>query len=155
VRRLLLASIALAAVLASGEAAADLSAQRYGSFRTPSGNIACAWALDNGPFPPFIRCDIRSGLRPPARRPRGCPADSDYGQGLQLLAVPRAGERGRGVATVVCAGDTVLGASQRILAYGESVTHGHIACTSARTGLTCRNRAGRGFFLSRERWRLF
>ena len=154
-RRLLLASLVLAFVVAIGEAAADSSAPRYGTFRTPSGNIVCVWGIDDGRYPPFVRCDIRSGLVPFPARPRGCPRDSDYGQGLQLLAVPRTGERGRGVATVVCAGDTALGGSGPTLAYGSTFRRGGISCTSARLGLTCRNLAGRGFFLSRERWRIF
>jgi hypothetical protein len=154
VRRLLLPSLVLA-LLALGEAAADAATPPYGSFRTPSGNIVCIWGIDDGPYPPFIRCDIRSGLVPFPARPRGCPRDSDYGQGLQLLAVPRAGERGKGVATVVCAGDTALGPGAPALAYGSTFRRGGLSCTSVRSGLTCRNLAGRGFFLSRERWRIF
>jgi hypothetical protein len=43
----------------------------------------------------------------------------------------------------------------RVLAYGRTLRVGGIRCTSAVTGLTCRNRSGHGFFLSRERWRKF
>ena len=61
-------------------------------------------------------------------------------------------ERGSGTASVVCAGDTVLGERGPPLAYGSRFSRGGITCVSRATGLTCRNAAGRGFFLSRERW---
>jgi hypothetical protein len=49
----------------------------------------------------------------------------------------------------------VLG-SRRVLGYGRTIRFGRrIACTARRSGLTCRNRDGHGFFLSRERVRLF
>jgi hypothetical protein len=43
----------------------------------------------------------------------------------------------------------------RVLAYGNSLAGGGISCRSEFTSLTCRNRSGHGFFLSRERWRSF
>ncbi len=43
----------------------------------------------------------------------------------------------------------------RVLAYGTTWAGGGLRCASAETGLTCRNRDGHGFFLSRERWRAF
>ena len=59
---------------------------------------------------------------------------------------------------VMCAGDPgpfLVESKARVLAYGRSWHAGGITCTSRRTGLTCRNRDGHGFFVSRERWRLF
>jgi hypothetical protein len=41
------------------------------------------------------------------------------------------------------------------LAYGRSYSWHGIRCLSATTGLTCRNRSGHGFFLSRQRQRVF
>jgi hypothetical protein len=32
---------------------------------------------------------------------------------------------------------------------------GGFRCTSAAVGLTCKNASAHGFFLSRERWRIF
>ena len=43
-----------------------------------------------------------------------------------------------------------LRAVARVLAYGTTWAGGGLRCTSAETGLTCRNRSGHGFFLSRE-----
>jgi hypothetical protein len=42
-----------------------------------------------------------------------------------------------------------------VLGYGRTWRVGGIRCASAPSGLTCRNKTGRGFFLSRERWRTF
>ena len=41
------------------------------------------------------------------------------------------------------------------LAYGKKYAWRGITCTSAATGLTCRNRSGHGFFLSRARQTTF
>jgi hypothetical protein len=42
-----------------------------------------------------------------------------------------------------------------VLGYGQTWSGGGLRCTSALTGLTCRNKSGHGFFLSRESWRMF
>jgi hypothetical protein len=135
VRTVFLVAAVLAAVL-PGRAGA---ATAY--FETPSRNIACGWFSGLGGS---LRCEIRSLLRPMPPRPVSC--DVDWGYGLAM------GRTGR--ANVLCAGDTVRRTGAvRILAYGTTWRRGGFTCTSARTGLTCRNASGRGFFLSRERWR--
>jgi hypothetical protein len=56
-------------------------------------------------------------------------------------------------------GDTVAPSPDEnvpVLAYGKSRKFGtKMTCTSRRTGLTCRNTRDHGFFLSRERIRVF
>ena len=131
----LLAAVAAIAPAQSGRAAPS----RLAGFRVPTGNIVCIY---DGRA---LRCDIRSGLVPKASRPRGCPADIDFGQGLDL------GPRRAGV---VCAGDTVLGEREPVLEYGRAWKQGPIKCRSRVTGLTCHNRRSHGFFLSRRSWRL-
>ena len=127
VRRALAASI-LALGLAGSATSAD--------FVTPSRNIACAF------FSGSLRCDILSGLRPePSAR---CELDWT---GITLL------RSGRARAT--CAGDTVFDPGARTLAYGETWRRGGITCSASRIGLRCTSRSGHGFFLARERWRLF
>jgi hypothetical protein len=57
-----------------------------------------------------------------------------------------------------CSGDAgpFIGQSTaRVLAYGKTWRRAGISCRSAFTGMTCRNRSGHGFFLSRARWRRF
>jgi hypothetical protein len=42
-----------------------------------------------------------------------------------------------------------------VLGYGKTWSGGGLRCTSAFKGLTCRNKSGHGFFLSRAHWRSF
>jgi hypothetical protein len=140
-RAIVLTLLVTAAVAASASAARQAQPElRSASFRTPSTNIACRSYRFGGRT--FLRCDIRSGLRPQPRR--RCQLDWT---GLQLSSRDRA--------TPSCAGDTVYHARAPILRYGRRWSRGGISCVSRTTGLTCRNRSGRGFVLARERWRLF
>jgi hypothetical protein len=135
-RRPLLAVLVLAV-------ASPASASTVLTFRTPSGNIGCLFA--SGPQAASIRCDIRSKLHPALRRPANC--DLDYGDSLEL------GRTGR--AQPVCHGDTAIDPHARVLAYGRTWERSGLTCTSRKDGLTCSNRSGHGFFLSRQRWRAF
>jgi hypothetical protein len=137
--------------------APSASALTIGNFKTPSGNIVCAYVV--GPNPSFgpgfkasVFCGIKSGLNPPS--PRKTCRDGDRVSDRIYLA-----ETGRpGVSS--CAGDPgpfVGQESARVLGYGKSWydRRSGLRCTSAMTGLTCRNRSGHGFFLSRQRSRVF
>jgi hypothetical protein len=116
------------------------------SFRTPSGNIGCAFSAGlSGAAKPTIRCDIRSGLEPPPPRPATC--DLDYGDSVELSRTGRA--------SFVCHGDTAIDPRSRVLGYGRTWRRNGLSCTSRAVGLTCTNLSGRGFFLSRQRWRIF
>jgi hypothetical protein len=106
----------------------------------PSRNIGCIF----GQTPPYLRCDVRSGLRPPPPRPKGC--ELDWAYGLQMTAVSRP--------KTFCAGDTALSAGP-ILAYGATLKLMGFTCLSAPKGVLCTNRARHGFFLSRQRWQRF
>jgi Family of unknown function (DUF6636) len=112
------------------------------TFRTPSKNIACAYYPVSITGRAVFRCDLLSGLKP--RPARHC--DVDW-TGASM------GPRGKAGPT--CAGDTVYERRAPILAYGRTWSYGGISCTSRATGLTCRNRDGHGFFLSRQSWRVF
>ena len=118
-------------------------------FSTPSKNIGCQYARfdaqGNTPaFPATLRCDIRTGLRPKPAKPRGC--NLDWGDSLEM--------RKRSRVTVTCHGDTALG-DRHVLGYGKTWRHDGFTCVSRMSGLTCRNLAGHGFFLSRQRSRIF
>ncbi len=107
-------------------------------FRTPSGNIGCYVDRD------FIRCDIgRTATKVPPR-PASC--ELDWGNAFEMTRTRRPRR--------ICHGDTVLG-GRRVLAYGETLRFGAFACLSRTAGLACRNAGGHGWFLSRERVRLF
>jgi uncharacterized protein DUF6636 len=131
-------ALAATLALAVSPAAAGLT-----QFQSPSENIGCLidWSAKSA----FARCDARHHSWHPRRHPGQCP-DLDYGQGLY---VTRGASRGR----VVCAGDTALGAGKH-LRYGHTISHGGIKCVSEKSGMTCRNRRGHGFFISRQRYRL-
>jgi uncharacterized protein DUF6636 len=150
------AAIATAVIgaAAAGSATGRAATGRVGTFRTPSGNIVCQHYV---PFKtaetvavrPSVECGIRSGLVG-VRPARSC-AGGDPIVNRVFLS-----DRGRGV-RVRCAGDPgpFLATTAPVLAYGKAWRSGGIACASARTGLTCTNRDGHGFFLSRQRWRMF
>ena len=127
-----------ASLLALVAAAAFGAAPPFESFRMPSGNIGCTY----GRASQTLRCDILSGLRPEPRR--RCELDWT---GITLVATGRARAQ--------CAGDTAYDRRAPVLRYGYGWRRGRITCRSARSGLRCVNRGGRGFFLARERWRVF
>ena len=110
------------------------------SFRSPTGNIGCGMAGGSA------RCDIRERDWSPPPKPASCPVD--YGQGLTV------GERGRG--EFVCAGDTALNPGAPIVPYGTDSVIGDLRCRSRENGVTCTNTAsGHGFFIARDRYRIF
>jgi hypothetical protein len=108
----------------------------FAFIQTPSHNIGCLYQSS----PAALRCDIRSGLKPPPSKPRGCTVD--WTGGYQVGATGRAQK--------VCAGDTVLSPSARVVRYGTTWRSGPFTCKSNTSGLRCRNRSGHGFFLSRR-----
>ncbi len=131
----------------AGHARAQSHPAAQGYFKTPSGNIICNYSI--GPTR-FVDCGVRSGLKP-AVRPRHCNVGDPIHDRIDLPgsgrpAVPR------------CAGDPgpFLGYQDhpRTLGYGRHWSGGGMRCTSRTRGLTCRNRGGHGFFLSRARWHL-
>ena len=134
--------ILLALAAAIGAQAAQAGPATLVGFRMPSRNIACAIEPAFGRSPAVLRCDVLSGLKP--RPHRACELDWT---GLSIGATGRA--------TPTCAGDTVADPRMPILRYGRTWHRGAFTCTSRRTGVTCRNRAGHGFVLARERWRSF
>jgi hypothetical protein len=130
-----------AALLLAGTASA--SAESTSSFQTPSKNIGCIYV---GAFAatdkPYLRCDIGGGLHPLPPRPKGCDLDWGYGYGM-------VGATGR--AKPFCAGDTARDPRAPVLQYGRTWRKGPFTCVSRAIGLRCTNRAGHGFFLSRQR----
>ncbi len=113
-------------------------------FKTPSGNIVCLAHRSS------VLCGIHSGLRPPPAR-RTCTIGSPNLVFIQLPATGRA-------SVSFCMGDPgpfVGEEDARVLGYGKRLSRGGMICRSEVAGVTCRNPTGRGFFLSRDRYRLF
>lgn len=102
-------------------------------FQSPTGNIMCMFYGDG------IRCDVmRISNRPP---PRPADCDLEWGQAFEVGVQARRGIR-------LCYGDTVAD-NYRSLPYGRKFTRAGITCASERKGVTCTNRRGAGFFVSR------
>jgi hypothetical protein len=135
--RVLVVAAATGAVAAF--CAAPAGAEDFAHFTSPSGNVGCVLDAD------YVRCDIAERDWAPPPQPADC--EFDYGQGIALAPYEPA--------TFVCAGDTTLGGSNP-LAYGQSITRGSFTCTSAESGMSCRDDdSGRGFSLARQVYQLF
>ena len=107
-------------------------------FRSPSGNIHCQFFEGDGNA--AIRCDLREISNRPPPRPRSC--DLDWGHAFEIARSGAAGTR-------LCYGDTVQDNRLPVLPYGQSWQRAGFACTSEKSGVTCRNAGGHGFTLSR------
>lgn len=119
--------------------AAPAAAQPLVGFQTPSGNIHCLLAEG------YLRCDLRSNIARVPRRPRDC--DLEWGNAFSMTRNSRA--------TRLCHGDTAMNPENPVLGYGRTWRQYGFVCRSATSGLTCSNRSGRGWQLSRERQRIF
>ena len=111
------------------------------SFRSPTGNIHCMFITGDWTS---VRCDLRE-FTPSYARPQSC--DLDWGYAFEVGLT--------GAGQPLCAGDTVIDPNAPVLNYGQSVNVGSVACTSAKTGMTCMNREGHGFMVSRARQQAF
>jgi hypothetical protein len=137
-------------IAAAAAAVASGAARAGGTFRTPSGNIVCGYIRGTRTIPATLECGIKSGLSP--KPPRSAPACKHLDYVANRIALTSGGR----ATPIPCAGDPgplAFAGTAPILAYGRSWRRGGFRCTSRVTGLTCRNRRGHGFFLSRERWR--
>lgn len=136
-RRVLIV-LALSALLAIASTAGGQSS-KFVYFRMPTKNIACAYTTGFGP--PFLRCDIYSGLKP---KPSGRCREGDWA----AVTMTRSSK-----ARPICISDSVYNNKAPFLNYGQTWRYGGFKCTSRRPGLTCSSiTSGHGFFLSRQSW---
>jgi hypothetical protein len=114
-------------------------------FKTPSDNVHCQ-VEDWGGGSVYLRCDMSEiqGRVPP--RPRDC--DLDWGGAFSVSRDKRRAQR-------ICHGDTVRDERLQTLAYGSTWRKAGFTCVSERSGLTCSNRFGSGFRLSRSSQKIF
>lgn len=124
----------------------DVSDQEPYWFRTPSKNIVCMMYAPGEPGDATARCTIVAKEWRAPDKPADCPLA--WGDDLEVDTDGRPG--------FVCAGDTVLGASTTVEYGTRLLMKPGLTCSVTTEGVTCANRtSGRGFFLSRERYRIF
>jgi hypothetical protein len=143
-RRLLVVSLVLA--LSAGVAAAA----RLPGVKTPSQNISCFYVPQRPTSHGNLLCNIKQAVYTKALQGRciAPPTGLDW-HGFTLSDTKR-GE-------VLCAGGLMYDGRDTptfvTLAYGKTWRYRGFTCASRVTGLTCRNGAGHGLFLSRASWR--
>ncbi|WP_299774935.1 DUF6636 domain-containing protein [uncultured Tateyamaria sp.] len=115
------------------------------SFETPSENIQCSVGQEVN-FSDIYCTIIERGGPLAYPRPSGCTA-SGWGH-IFLMG-------NRGPVSMDCRPLDRNRDAQSQADYGVTATFGGITCTSERTGLTCRNEDGHGFFLSRRSQQVF
>ncbi len=141
-------ALALGALAAGflGLAPSMAAAQDAVGLQTPSHNIYCMLEPATDEAPAQLRCDLQQQtyrLPIPARQ-----CDLSWGDSFAVEANSRSGY-------LVCHGDTTADPSLPVIPYGAVWSRDGFTCASAPTGLTCRNRLGHGFAISRGSQRLF
>ena|ERR1700736_2027405 len=131
--RLACAFVLLVCLIGATTAAAVPTPIVQTGFLTPSGNIACNAGTNHGQK--LLACTVFTKQRP------------DRGNRVWAMFV-----RGR-AQTGFVVGDPATDFPK--LAYGRTWSWHGFSCKSERSGLTCRNRSGHGFFLSRASQRVF
>ena len=143
-RRLLVVALVLA--LFAGAAAAA----RLPGVKTPSQNISCFYVPQRPTSHGNLLCNIKQAVYTKALQSRciAPPTGLDW-HGFTLSDTKR-GE-------VLCAGGLMYDGRDTptfvTLAYGKTWRYRGFTCASRVGGLTCRNAAGHGLFLSRASWR--
>ena len=140
------ATIVLAAAANVGADGKRAAAGVY--FRGHGGNVVCGAFSVSGP-PNLLECGTRSQLDPAPPRPnsKNCGGLDFAGNRIRLAAT--------GGPFGFCTGDEgVLSQIDNAprLGSGKIEHAGPFTCTSSVSWLTCTNRSGRGFALSRGRW---
>jgi hypothetical protein len=142
--------VAALCLLAAAPASLAESSAVLPGIKSPSGNIKCLY----NPGPPvFLWCSI--GTASYAKKLTAFCARPSVGVDWAGFTL---GRKSKG--SVACTGGTMYDPSTQhpryvTLAYGQTWRHGPFTCASKTTGITCRNPAGHGLFVSRESYRLF
>ena len=141
-RRLVLLSGVGVLVLGSPGAAAAKT--HLPAFRSPSGNIECFYGSS------VLHCQIGQADYAKTLQDRCMAGPSVDWHGFELGATRKS--------ALTCSGGILYDPDTQVpyyvtLAYGKSRRLGGVTCSSAVTGVTCRNRAGHGLFISRQSWR--
>lgn len=110
-------------------------------FRSPSGNINCAYFEADGDIFPVaqVTCEVMRFVGTAPRRPASC--ELDWVPSASLTADARPAR------LFSCQGDTIAGGpGTPVLAYGRTASFGPFRCSSSTSGVRCElPRSGRGF----------
>ena len=109
------------------------------AFQTPTGGIKCQLVSTLTPGSSSVRCTALGSTAKLPKRPATC--DFDW----EDIAVSATGR-----SFTVCAGDSIEG-NFAVLPYGATWKRGVFTCTSAKSGVTCRNPSRRGFRISKTK----
>lgn len=109
-------------------------------FKSPSNNILCH-GDDEGVECRIVNKTNKSTLS----KPKDC--ELDWGDGFGVSKTGRA--------YLTCYGDAFVATDMSVLAYGKTIKGNGWQCTSAKTGMTCKNSQGHGFTLRRNKQTLF
>lgn len=114
-------------------------------FKTPSKNIYCMIEPQVEHTQADLRCDIMKTTNTPPRRPADC--SLSWGDAFVVFE--------NGDARRICHGDTTHVEELPVLPYGGEWNRGGYSCRVVTSGLTCANRKGHGFVLSRGAQKLY
>ena len=146
-----LLSVLLASfVLAAAPASLARSSSVLPGLKSPSVNIKCLY--NPGP-PAFLWCSI--GTASYTKKLTAYCARPSIGVDWAGFTL---GKKSKG--SIECSGGTLYDPTTQhphyvTLPYGKTWRRGVFKCTSQTAGVTCRNPAGHGLFVSRESYRLF
>jgi len=115
----------------------------------PSRDIGCVYVAKPA-YPRtatgYLACDVDGGLKPSPPRPKSC--EFEWAVGGYMYT--------HGKAYVGCASNsTFVPSATPVLGYGMTWRGGGFTCVARWISLTCRNRDGHGWFLSRRHSYLF
>lgn len=121
---------------------APASADTITGLQTPSGNIQCMYYKDAKNE--SLRCTVLNSTAVFEKKPADC--EFDWGADVGMDA--------KGKASRLCVSDTVAG-KYPVVAYGTQWKKGAFSCTSATSGLTCRNSSRHGFTIAKAKQTIF
>lgn len=125
-------------------------------FVTPSKNILCEYFPKTNRYSAYVMCGFSKidyfSLRDLQRE--SCPADT-FGRDVEAYNFAL---EGNGKGYIACANDVWWNTNlkKNVLSYGKSISLGKdFVCTSRSSGLTCTNNVGNGFFMSRQKQKVW
>jgi len=142
----LLLTVLIALIVALPVTSGDAKRRTRTTFVSPTRTTLCQIVLATGKQRTYIRCDVQNATNAAPDKPKSCEFDWGFSFGMRV----------RGNAYRNCVSDAIGDPKKaKRLAYGATESLGGISCHSQQTGMTCTNKSGHGFSLSRQQQKLF